>query len=121
LTGVPDPELRMNQYPHHLSGGMRQRVLIAIAIACNPQLLIADEPTTALDPTISAQILTLLKSLQKKFQSSLLLITHDLGVVSHICDRVLVMYAGQIVEEGPVDQVLLHPAHPYTKTLMRQR
>jgi oligopeptide/dipeptide ABC transporter ATP-binding protein len=118
LVGVPDPELRLTQYPHVLSGGMRQRVLIAIALACKPELLIADEPTTALDVTISAQILDLLKNLQKQTKSSLLLITHDLGVISSICDRVLVMYAGRIVEEGPVDQVLLKPRHPYTQLLL---
>ncbi|MDE3045895.1 MAG: ABC transporter ATP-binding protein [Verrucomicrobiota bacterium] len=119
LVGVPHPEIRIHQYPHELSGGMRQRVLIAIALACKPRLLIADEPTTALDVTISVQILELLKALQKKLQMSLLLITHDLHVVAAICDRVLVMYAGQIVEEGPVKEVLRQPKHPYTKMLLQ--
>ncbi len=114
LVGIPEPEMRLEQYPHALSGGLRQRVLIAIALACDPKLLIADEPTTALDVTISAQILDLLKSLKR----SLLLITHDLGVVSSICDRVLVMYAGKIVEEGTVDRVLTAPQHPYTQMLL---
>lgn len=119
LTGIPDPESRFFQYPHQLSGGQRQRVMIAIALACNPRLIIADEPTTALDVTIQAQILELLKKLQKHFQTSLLLITHDLGVVASICERVLVMYAGQIVEWGNVRDVLLHPKHPYTQMLLR--
>lgn len=114
-VGVPDPILRAQQYPHSLSGGMRQRVLIATALACDPKLLIADEPTTALDVTISTQILSLLKSIRK----SLLLITHDLGVVSTVCDRVLVMYAGKIVEEGYVDEVLTSPKHPYTQMLLQ--
>lgn len=114
LVGIPDPQLRVHQYPHSLSGGMRQRILIAIAISCNPSLVIADEPTTALDVTVSAQILLLLKKLTK----SLLLITHDLGTVATICDRVLVMYAGKIVEEGPVDEIFHHPKHPYTKMLL---
>ncbi len=119
LAGVPEPELRISQYPHQLSGGMRQRVLISIALACNPLLLIADEPTTALDVTIQAQILDLLKQMQEHFQTSLLLITHDFGVVASICDRVLVMYAGKIVERGSVEEVLLHPRHPYTQMLLR--
>jgi oligopeptide transport system ATP-binding protein len=119
LVGVPEPELRLLQYPYELSGGLRQRVLIAMALACRPRLLIADEPTTALDVTISAQILDLLTSMRRHFQTSLLLITHDLGVVSTVCDRVLVMYAGKIVEEGPVEQVLIHPKHPYTQMLLQ--
>lgn len=119
LTGVPEPEMRAGQYPHELSGGLRQRVTIAIALACNPRLLIADEPTTALDVTIQAQILDLLKRLQKHFQMSLLLITHDLGVVASICEWVLVMYAGKIVEQGSVEDVLLRPKHPYTQMLLR--
>ncbi len=119
LVGVPEPEARFSQYPHQLSGGMRQRVLIAAALACNPTLLIADEPTTALDVTIQAQILDLLKQMQRHFQTSLLLITHDLGVVASICERVLVMYAGKIVERGTVEEVLLHPQHPYTQMLLR--
>ncbi len=119
LVGVPEPEARVKQYPHQLSGGMRQRVLIAIALACNPSLLIADEPTTALDVTIQAQILDLLKQMQRHFQTSLLLITHDLGVVASICEKVLVMYAGKIVERGTVEEVLLNPRHPYTQMLLR--
>jgi len=119
LVGVPEPEARMKQYPHQLSGGMRQRVLIAAALSCNPSLLIADEPTTALDVTIQAQILALLKEMQRHFQTSLLLITHDLGVVASICERVLVMYAGKIVEKGTVEEVLLNPRHPYTQMLLR--
>ncbi|MES2272763.1 MAG: ABC transporter ATP-binding protein [Chlamydiota bacterium] len=119
VTGVPEPEVRFNQYPHQLSGGMRQRVLIAIALICNPRLLIADEPTTALDVTLQAQILEMLKQMQQHFQTSLLLITHDLGVVSTICEKVLVMYAGKIVEEGTVEEVLLNPKHPYTQMLLR--
>jgi oligopeptide transport system ATP-binding protein len=119
LVGVPAAELRVNEYPNSLSGGMRQRVLIAIALACNPKLLIADEPTTALDVTISAQILDLFKHLQKQLGTSLLLITHDLNVVSTLCDQVLVMYAGKIVEQGPVDQVLSSPRHPYTQMLIQ--
>ncbi len=119
LVGVPEAEIRVSQFPHQFSGGMRQRATIAIALACNPRLLIADEPTTALDVTIQAQILDLLKKLQKHFQTSLLLITHDLGVVSSICDRVLVMYAGKIVERGLVEDVLLKPQHPYTQMLLR--
>lgn len=118
FVGVPDPEMRLNQYPHQLSGGMRQRVLIAIALACTPKLLIADEPTTALDVTIQAQILDLLKKLQKRFQMSLVLITHDLSVVAEICERILVIYAGKIVEQGTVEEVLCNPRHPYTQMLL---
>jgi oligopeptide transport system ATP-binding protein len=121
IVGVPDPHPRFSQYPHELSGGMRQRVLIAIALACSPKLLIADEPTTALDVTIQAQILDMLKNLQKRFQMSLLLITHDMGVVSEICKKVIVMYAGKIVEMGSVDEVLKSPKHPYTQMLLRSR
>lgn len=119
LTGVTEPEIRMNQYPHQLSGGLRQRVMIAIALACNPRLLIADEPTTALDVTIQAQLLELLKQMRRHFQTSLLLITHDLGVVASICEKVLVMYAGKIVERGTVEEVLKNPKHPYTQMLLR--
>jgi len=117
LVGISEPEVRYGQYPHSLSGGMRQRVLIAIAIAMNPRLLIADEPTTALDGTISAQILDLLKKLTKEMDTSLLLITHDLSLVASYCDRIMVMYAGKIVEQGSVDEVFLHPKHPYTQML----
>lgn len=118
LVGVSDPELRVNQYPHEFSGGMRQRVLIAIAIACNPRLLIADEPTTALDVTVQAQILDLIKQMQQHFQMSLLLISHDFGVIARVCSRVLVMYAGKIVESGKVEDVLQRPQHPYTQLLL---
>ncbi len=119
LVGVPEAELRVHQYPSSLSGGMRQRVLIATALACKPSLLIADEPTTALDVTISAQILDLFRSLQKKLSTALLVITHDLHVVSSLCDYVLVMYAGKIVEQGPVEQILNAPKHPYTQMLLQ--
>jgi len=118
LVGVTNPEIRVSQYPHQLSGGMRQRVLIAIALACNPRLLIADEPTTALDATIQAQILDLLKRMRKHFQMSLLLISHDFGVVAALCEKVLVMYAGKIVERGTVEEVLSRPQHPYTQMLL---
>jgi oligopeptide/dipeptide ABC transporter ATP-binding protein len=119
LIGISEPEIRYSQYSHSLSGGMRQRVLIAIAIAMNPRLIIADEPTTALDGTISAQILALLKKLTVDMDTSLLLITHDLSLVASYCDRVLVMYAGKIVEQGSVDEVFLHPKHPYTQMLLK--
>lgn len=118
LVGVTDPEIRFHQFPHQFSGGMRQRVLIAIAIACNPKLLIADEPTTALDVTIQAQILDLIKKMQKHFQMSLLLISHDFGVIASSCEKVLVMYAGKIVESGTVEKVLHSPQHPYTQMLL---
>jgi oligopeptide transport system ATP-binding protein len=119
LVGIPAPEARLKQYPHELSGGLRQRVMIAMALACNPLLLIADEPTTALDVTIQAQILELLKTIKDKLQMSLILITHDLGVVAGLADRVMVMYAGQIIETGTVDEVLKTPRHPYTWGLLR--
>ena len=115
---IPSPELRFRQYPHEISGGQRQRVMIAMAFACTPALLIADEPTTALDVTVQAQILALMAEMQKKSNTGILLITHDLGVVAEACDRVLVMYAGQIVESGPVAQVLGDPKHPYTQGLL---
>lgn len=114
LVGIPNPEIRFNQYPHQFSGGMRQRVVIAIALACNPKVLIADEPTTALDVTIQAQILELMKELQKKIETSIIFITHDLGVVANVADRVAVMYGGKIVEIGTVDEVFYNPQHPYT-------
>lgn len=117
-VGIPRAEEIIHEYPHQLSGGMRQRVMIAMAIACQPELLIADEPTTALDVTIQAQILNLLKALQNESDLSILLITHDLGVVAEMCDRVLVMYAGQIVEEGTVEDIFRYPKHPYTKGLI---
>jgi oligopeptide transport system ATP-binding protein len=120
-VGIADPHRRVHSYPHEFSGGMRQRVVIAIAIACSPQLLIADEPTTALDVTVQAQILDLLKDLQEKLQMGLLLITHDLAVVSEVADVVAVMYAGKIIEFGPVREVLDNPVHPYTKGLLNSR
>ena len=117
-VGISRPEKIVEEYPHQLSGGMRQRVMIAIAIACQPKLLIADEPTTALDVTVQAQILELLKSIQEKNDMSIILITHDLGVVAEMCDEVLVMYAGKIVERTNVDNLFYNPKHPYTKLLM---
>ena len=117
-VGIPAPERRLAQYPHELSGGMKQRVMLAMAIACRPRLLIADEPTTALDVTIQAQIMELLRSLQREFQMAVLLITHDLGVVAHFAERVLVMYAGKIVEQGPVRDLFKRAAHPYTRALL---
>lgn len=119
IVGIPNPEARVNQYPHEFSGGMRQRVMIAIALACSPALLIADEPTTALDVTIQAQILRLLKDLQQRTKTSIILITHDLGIVADICDRVFVMYAGQIVETGTKREILRNPQHPYTRGLLK--
>jgi oligopeptide/dipeptide ABC transporter ATP-binding protein len=119
LVGIPIPDQRVDEYPHQLSGGMRQRVMIAMALACDPKLLIADEPTTALDVTIQAQILELLNRLQEELGMSIILITHDLGVVAETCDRVIVMYAGQVYEEGPVDDVFHDPQNPYTEGLLR--
>lgn len=113
-VGIPQPETRIRQYPHQFSGGMRQRVVIAIALACNPEILIADEPTTALDVTIQAKILELLKDLQKRMKTSIIFITHDLGVVANVASRVAVMYAGRIVEIGTVDEIFYNPKHPYT-------
>ncbi len=118
MTGIPAPQDRVNCYPHELSGGMRQRVMIAMALACQPKLLIADEPTTALDVTIQAQILELLLRLNEQLNMGVMMITHDLGVVAQICKRVVVMYLGQIVEEGPVEEIFDHPGHPYTRGLM---
>ncbi|THE12002.1 ABC transporter ATP-binding protein [Bacillus timonensis] len=118
LVGIPSPEKRVNQYPHEFSGGMRQRAMIAIALASSPKLLIADEPTTALDVTIQAQILELMKDLQKKLETSIIFITHDLGVVANVADRVAVMYAGKIVEYGTVDEIFYNPKHPYTWGLL---
>ncbi|KKK39827.1 peptide ABC transporter ATP-binding protein [Mesobacillus campisalis] len=117
-VGIPDAKRRLNDYPHQLSGGMRQRVMIAMALACDPKLIIADEPTTALDVTIQAQILNLLHKLQKESGIAILLITHDLGVVAETADRVLVMYCGKIVEEGTVEDIFENPLHPYTRGLM---
>ncbi|KQL21410.1 ABC transporter ATP-binding protein [Cytobacillus solani] len=118
LVGIPRPEQVLNEYPHQLSGGMRQRVMIAIALSCNPEVLIADEPTTALDVTIQAQILELMKKIQDQLHMSIVLITHDLGVVAEMCDRVIVMYAGEIVEESLVVDLFDQPSHPYTKGLL---
>lgn len=117
-VGVPNPEERLKVYPHQLSGGLRQRVMIAISLASDPKILIADEPTTALDVTIQAQILDLMKGLQKRLEMAILLITHDFGVVSEVADRVAVMYAGQIVEEGKLEDIFSDPWHPYTKMLI---
>ncbi|MBU6998832.1 MAG: ABC transporter ATP-binding protein [Theionarchaea archaeon] len=114
VVGIPDPERRMKEYPHQLSGGMRQRVMIAMALSCNPKLLIADEPTTALDVTIQAQILRLMDKLKQDFSASVLLITHDLGVIAQQCNNVAVMYAGEIVEYGSVEAIFDNPLHPYT-------
>lgn len=118
LVGIPSPEQRYGEYPHQLSGGMRQRVMIAMAMSCNPKLLIADEPTTALDVTIQAQIIDLMKKLQKEFQTGMILITHDLGVVAETCSDVLVMYAGKVVEYGTVEDIFYRPQHPYTRGLL---
>jgi oligopeptide/dipeptide ABC transporter ATP-binding protein len=118
LVGIPSPERRVKQYPHELSGGMRQRVMIAMALSCEPKLLIADEPTTALDVTIQAQILELLKEIQARTNSALMLITHDLGVVAEMVDEVVVMYTGQVVERGTVEDVLIRPTSPYTVGLI---
>jgi oligopeptide/dipeptide ABC transporter ATP-binding protein len=119
LVGIPEPERRINQYPHELSGGMRQRVMIAIALACQPELLIADEPTTALDVTIQNQILQLMRTLKQKINMSIMLITHDLGVVAEMADSVVVMYAGQVVEQGDVFTIFENPKHPYTEGLLK--
>jgi oligopeptide/dipeptide ABC transporter ATP-binding protein len=117
-VGIPSPEVRVGEYPHQLSGGMRQRVVIAMALACKPALLIADEPTTALDVTIQAQILELIRELQREMQMSVILITHDLGVIAENCEEVVVMYAGRIAERGSVTQIFDNPRHPYTRGLL---
>ena len=119
LVGINQPEKRMNRYPHEFSGGMRQRVMIAMALACNPKILIADEPTTALDVTIQAQIVDLLKELKDKINMSIIFITHDLGVIADICDKVAVMYAGKIIETGTIDEIFYEPQHPYTLGLLK--
>lgn len=118
-VGIPSPETRMKQYPHEFSGGMRQRVIISMALCCEPSLLIADEPTTALDVTIQAQILDLLKKLKQDRGMSVVLISHDMGVMANMCDRIAVMYGGVLVEEGTVDEIFYQPRHPYTKDLLR--
>ncbi|MEI3611261.1 ABC transporter ATP-binding protein [Pseudogracilibacillus sp. SO30301A] len=118
LVGIPNPETRINQYPHEFSGGMRQRAMIAIALSCNPKVLIADEPTTALDVTIQAQILELLREIQKETNTAIILITHDLGVVANAANRVAVMYGGKVVETGTVDEIFYQPKHPYTWGLL---
>jgi oligopeptide/dipeptide ABC transporter ATP-binding protein len=118
-VGIPSPERRLREYPHQLSGGMRQRVMIALALACDPLVLLADEPTTALDATVQDQILVLLRDLQDEYGMSIVLVSHDFGVIAQACDLVAVMYAGSIVEYGPVDDVLDHPRHPYTQALAR--
>jgi oligopeptide/dipeptide ABC transporter ATP-binding protein len=117
-VGIPAPDRRIDEYPHQLSGGMRQRVMIAMALSCNPKVLIADEPTTALDVTVQAQILDLIRRLQKQTGMAVLLITHDLGVVAETCDEVAVMYAGRLVERAPVHELFAHPLHPYTRGLL---
>ena len=118
MVGIPEPESRIKAFPHELSGGMAQRVMIAMALACVPELLIADEPTTALDVTIQAQILDLMRNLKSKMETSIILITHDLGVVAEMCDRVTVMYAGRVVEESPIIELFESPKHPYTAALI---
>jgi oligopeptide/dipeptide ABC transporter ATP-binding protein len=117
-VGIPDPEKRIREYPHHISGGMRQRVMIAMALACEPEILIADEPTTALDVTIQAQILELMKALQREIGMTIIFITHDLGVIAEMCDDVVVMYAGKVAESASVKELFKHPKHPYTQGLL---
>ncbi|RKX86462.1 MAG: peptide ABC transporter ATP-binding protein, partial [Spirochaetes bacterium] len=119
LVGIPNPEKRVKDYPHQFSGGMRQRVMIAMALSCDPEILIADEPTSALDVTIQAQILELIQSLSKRLGTAVIMITHDLGVVAGMCDTVIVMYAGRIVEKGTNDEIFDSPKHPYTKGLIK--
>lgn len=121
MVGIPEPEKRVRQYPHEFSGGMRQRVMIAMALACNPKIIIADEPTTALDVTIQAQILDLLRNLKNRINSSIMLITHDLGVIAEMADYVVVMYAGRVVEKGTVQEIFANPSHPYTIGLMASK
>ncbi|SFS76480.1 ABC transporter ATP-binding protein [Paenibacillus sp. 453mf] len=121
LVGIPRPEVIVDSYPHELSGGMRQRIMIAIALSCNPKLLIADEPTTALDVTIQAQILDLMRDIKEKFNTSIMLITHDLGVVAEMADYVVVMYAGKVIEEASVYELFREPKHPYTKGLLKAK
>lgn len=118
-VGIPSPEIRVSEYPHQLSGGMRQRVVIAMALACSPSLVIADEPTTALDVTIQAQILDLMRALQRDLGMAIVLITHDLGVIAEMCDDVVVMYGGRVAESGPVDRIFRSPSHPYTRGLLQ--
>jgi oligopeptide/dipeptide ABC transporter ATP-binding protein len=117
-VGIPSPEVRVGEYPHQLSGGMRQRVVIAMALACKPAVVIADEPTTALDVTIQAQILELMQELQRDLGMAIVLITHDLGVIAEMCDDVVVMYAGRVAEAGPVERIFAAPSHPYTRGLL---
>lgn len=119
LVKIASPEQRMREYPHQLSGGMRQRVMIAMALSCRPRLLIADEPTTALDVTIQAQILKLMRNLKETLDTSIMLITHDLGVVREVCSRAIIFYCGQVIEEGPVEELFENPCHPYTKGLLK--
>ncbi|WP_313019350.1 ABC transporter ATP-binding protein [Acetoanaerobium noterae] len=121
LVGIPRAESIVDSYPHELSGGMRQRIMIAMALSCNPKLLIADEPTTALDVTIQAQILDLMRDIKQKTQTSIMLITHDLGVVAEMADYVVVMYAGKVIEEGPVNDIFKNPLHPYTRGLLKSK
>lgn len=121
MVNIPSPEKRIDSYPHEMSGGMRQRVMIAMALACNPKIIIADEPTTALDVTIQAQILDLLRNLKNKINSSIMLITHDLGVIAEMADYVVVMYAGRVVEKGTVQEIFANPSHPYTIGLMASK
>ncbi len=118
-VGIPSPEKRLKQYPYEFSGGMRQRIIIAIALACNPKLIIADEPTTALDVTIQAQVLDLIREMKEETESSVIMITHDLGVVASMCDRILIMYGGKIVESGTDREIFYEPKHPYTKGLLK--
>jgi oligopeptide/dipeptide ABC transporter ATP-binding protein len=119
LVGMPDPESRLSAYPDQFSGGMRQRVMVAMAVACNPKLLIADEPTTALDVTIQAQVLELMLDIRRRFNSAILLISHDLGIIAEICERVVVMYAGRIVEDADIRSIFANPKHPYTQGLLK--